>query len=198
MTISELTQYLTDYLHTNDSKTLGYIQTFITLAARRVKARLTSVLIEKTGPFTPSASVTLPTDFVAARSITMDGVPLQWLALDQFRALAAAIKQDITPPDGSIIRHYYSYTANQLLIAPTPIGTEVGEIIYYGFNPESPTELAELLPTLLIRGAALEAYLYEGDTEQAQAEDNLFQSDLSLALGTIYQQSGTLSLGGVR
>src|SRR3990172_1484586 len=196
MTISELLQYIQDYLHTNDTKTVGYIPTFLSIACLRVKSRLTSTLIEKSTNYVPTASQALPTDFIVARAIAVNDIVLSWLPPFDFAARVATGGEPLEfDPSTSL---YYTIQANTLKIWPTPPLAATGTLNYYGFNPAIPTELAELLPSLLIRATAAEAYRYEGDPESALVEEDAFNRELQAAQEMTYWSNGPMSVAGVQ
>lgn len=194
MTNAELLQYLTDYLHTNDTKTLANMQNFIALAAARVKTQVTGGMVEVYAPFTPLASQQLPTGFISFRSMSVNGVPLSWLSPDDFDSIVLLLAADTSAETNS---RWYTIRGTTLDIIPAPAIGITGMQTYYMLDASAPTAISAAIPSLLIRGAAYEAYLYEGDMESAQAELQGFSADMQFSMDSRFNMNGSIAMGGV-
>lgn len=193
MTNAELLAYLQDYLHTNDTKTVANLQNFIALAANRVKTQVMGGLLEVHDTFMPLPSQSLPAGFISFRQINVDGVPLSWLPPDQYDLAVIASSFD---PDTAKVPRWYTIKGGTLMISTDPTGKPATRT-YYMLDASSPTALSAQIPSLLVRGAAYEAYLYEGDVESSQGELQGFERDLQFASDSQFRAQGAIAMGGV-
>jgi hypothetical protein len=185
MTFTQLRQYLQDYLETNDSGVIGNIPNFMALALARISTELRGSVLEVSLVVADQPAQPLPAGFLAATLLQRNTFISTYVAPARFYELSAE------NPQGE---YFYTLQSGQLKLWPTPQPTDVITLSYYVAGSEA---ISQSLPHLLLHAAAMEAEMYQGNTGDAQLEQQLFSQDISRSDGWDIQ-SGPISLGGAR
>lgn len=162
----DISAYLQSYLVTNDDKVISNIPNFLSIAVSRVNKRMKSAFLELYG-----YDLILPADFVAMKYLTVNG---------------AQYSPNLVQLQGT-----YTINAGQLTVYPALESGDILAFVYYAINQSILTQGS---PAVLLHGAAAEALMFEGNKEDAAAENLLFNQDLDECLG--WESHGTLTLAG--
>lgn len=162
----DISAYLQSYLVTNDDKVISNIPNFLEIAVSRVNKRMKSAFLELYG-----YDLILPADFVAMKYLTVNG---------------ALYAPNLVQLEGT-----YTINAGRLTVYPELVSGDILAFVYYAINQSILTQGS---PAVLLHGAAAEALMFEGNKEDAAAENLLFNQDLDECLG--WESNGTLTLAG--
>jgi len=191
--------YLGDYLHSTDPKVQANLQTFGMLGASRIGSEFRGSVLEVVATLAPAAAVMLlPAGvFLGVRVLTVNGRPAKWISLQQLRELQRAATDAGDPTaQGMQPELVYALYAGGVELFPAPASTDAVVMTHLQLSLTAPDVLTESLPHLMLRAAAAEANLYQGDNEAAGVESALFAAGMRATQG--WDFNGSLSLGGVR
>ena len=178
MIYSEIVTYLTQYIRSNDEGVAANIPNFLALALSRISIDVRSALIEKSITLDPTSEQDLPAGFIAVKHTKVDDSIIPWVTPVEFAST--------TTPS-------YTIESQQIKVYPSPELSTI-KLTYYAINLDD--SLAGRLPHLLIHASAAEAALYQGDTETAAAEYELYKSDSSSTNNYETYRTESLSFGG--
>lgn len=192
MTYATLSQQIIDTTQNNDPVFLSYIPNFIQLAERQIytEARLPTVQIS--APLTAtigSRSLTLPADFITARSLsiaTANGIVHLIPKAPSFLEEMYPVTTTQAPP-----KYYAQENETTLSIAPTPDLAYSATLKYAGLPASivtaGETWLDTKFPHLLLYASLLHAYVFQKGEADIMS---YYKSAYDIALRELTQTMG--------
>lgn len=197
MSYADFLAYLSGYLHSNDPLLQAELNNFAVLGASIVAGDLrhsvmetfeTLALVNGVGP--------LPASILAAKAVTVNGVPAAWLAWDALQEIKAVAGQALQPAPVPGTGAWYAVAAGSIEVWPAPDVSASVVMLALILDPAAPAGVVARMPQLLVRASAYEAQKWQGDEESAAAELQQYAAMKTAAEG--YESFGRISLGGVR
>lgn len=191
-TYAELQQEVLDWLIREDAETVAMVPRFIVNAERRFNRVLRVPEMETVTTIASAASVSLPADFLEARSITIGGPPASSLE----PMSAANLAQRYPTASGGIPRNY-AVSGGTLSMRPLPGTGSTLSLVYYAKIPpltdDNPTNWLLLAhPDLYLAAAVAEGFTYTRDVD---ARDD-WLARMNAAIGEIQMAGRKKSAGG--
>lgn len=185
----ELKTAFTDYHNNDNPEVLARTETFIALAERKIYRKLRIAANEKVATYTPASdtdfitSITLPTDYLEAKMVLVDGLPVDRISeIQYFDALKQA--NGLGAGRGSAQGQPTSFArlGDKFAFYPSPDGAYTVQLYYWAdlsgtLNADADTnEVLRSAPDLYLYGACLELQPFIKNDERVNLWSQMYRS----------------------